>query len=154
MRREKTVSFEDRGNKLTFKIREMSATETEYWILRAIKVLGAAGVEFPSGADLTSAAKYALGHVKEILQNLNLAEVRELADDLLRACSRIVGKTEEQCTPETIDDYVQDVRTLFGLRMEAAKFCLGFFGDESPSESLRSPSIKLHSAQDCLITKT
>jgi hypothetical protein len=144
MRKEKTITLDDRGNKLTFKIREMSATQTEYWILRAIKVLGAAGVKLPGGADLSAAARYLLAHSQEVLADLNVADVRDLFDDLLKTCTRVMGKVEEPVTPESVDDYIEDVRTLWSLKMAALEVCFGFFGNANPSESPHSPQIQLH----------
>ena len=77
----------------------------------------------------------------------NLGDVRGLLDDLLRMCSRVVGKAEEPVTPETVDDYIQDVRTLWALYAEAFKVCTDFFGGERRSKSQNSPTIQLHDAQ-------
>lgn len=144
MRNEKTITLDDRGNKLTFKIREMSATDTGKWIMRALKALGAAGAELPDGADLKAAVIFIRNNFQSFCKNIDLEDVQSLLDDLLRSCTRVVGKSEEAVTPETIDDYVSDVRTLFALYGEAAKVCLDFFGAESRSESPRSPKIELH----------
>ena len=144
MRNEKTITLDDRGNKLTFKIREMSATDTGKWIMRALKALGAAGAELPDGADLKAAVVFIRNNFQSFCKNIDLEDVQSLLDDLLRSCTRIVGKAEEAVTLETIDDYVSDVRTLFALYGEAAKVCLDFFGTENRSESPRSPKIELH----------
>lgn len=144
MRKEKTIVLDDRGNKLTFKIREMSATDTGKWIMRALKALGAAGAELPDGADLKAAVVFIRNNFQSFCKNIDLEDVQSLLDDLLRSCTRVVGKAEEAVTPETIDDYVSDVRTLFALYGEAAKVCLDFFGTENRSESPRSPKIELH----------
>lgn len=36
MRTEKTITLEDRGKQLTFKIKEMAATQLEAWTMRAV----------------------------------------------------------------------------------------------------------------------
>ena len=147
MRKEKTVVLDDRGNKLTFKIREMSATDMSFWALRAFKALGAAGVELPDGADIRTALKLISANFQTMCKNIDLGDVRGLLDDLLRMCSRVVGKAEESVTPETVDDYIQDVRTLWALYAEAFKVCTDFFGGEKRSKSQNSPTIQLHDAQ-------
>ena len=147
MRKEKTVVLDDRGNKLTFKIREMSATDMSFWALRAFKALGAAGVELPDGADIRTTLKLISANFQTMCKNIDLADVRGLLDDLLRMCSRVVGKAEEPVTPETVDDYIQDVRTLWALYAEAFKVCTDFFGDGKRSKSQNSPTIQLHDAQ-------
>ena len=88
-----------------------------------------------------------LAHTQEVMSALNVADVRELLDDLLKTCSRVVGKLEEPCTAESINDYVEDVRTLWALRMAALEVNFGFFGEGNRSESRRSPKITLQTPQ-------
>ena len=147
MRKEKTVVLDDRGNKLTFKIREMSATDMSFWALRAFKALGAAGVELPDGADIRTALKLISANFQTMCKNIDLGDVRGLLDDLLRMCWRVVGKVEEPVTPETVNDYIEDVHTLWALYAEAFKVCTDFFGGEKRSKSQNSPTIQLHDAQ-------
>lgn len=147
MRKEKTVILDDRGNKLTFKIREMSATDMSFWALRAFKALGAAGVELPDGADIRTALELISANFQTMCKNIDLGDVRGLLDDLLRMCWRVVGKVEEPVTPETVNDYIEDVRTLWALYAEAFKVCTDFFGGEKRSKSQSSPTIQLHGVQ-------
>lgn len=147
MRKEKIFTLKDGENQLTFKIRAMSAIGQRDWLLLLMKTAGAAGVKFPNGSDLHAAALYCLSHTEELCRNIELDGVKELLDDLLRTCSRVVGKIEEPCTPETIDDYVEDVRTLMQIYKKAAEVSFSFFAQESRSESPRSPSIQLHKPQ-------
>ena len=148
MRKEKTVTLDDRGNKLTFKIREMSASDADFWQMRAFKTIGAAGINFSDGFDIGAVIRYIINHTQEFCSQLNIADVRELLNELVaKTCSRIVGKVEEPCTPETIDDYIVDVRTRWELRREAIEVSFGFFAEDNRSESRRSPSIQLHETQ-------
>lgn len=96
MRKEKTVVLDDRGNKLTFKIREMSATDMSFWALRAFKALGAAGIELPDGADIRTALKLISANFQTMCKNIDLGDVRGLLDDLLRMCSRVVARPKSR----------------------------------------------------------
>lgn len=147
MRREKTITLEDRGNKLTFKLREMSATKSERWILRGLKLLGSAGIPVPDGADLLGVARFVHEHAQEVIRDLDLNDAVDLMNDLLGMCSRVVGKVEEPCSYETVDDYIEDAATLFRLRVEALKFFFAQYAKDSRSTSRPGPTIQLHEPQ-------
>ena len=134
MRKETTVTIEDRGNPLTFTIREMPATRLERWIIRAMLLL--AGSEGPEGLSggVENAGKYLSEHGLKALANVEYEKAQPLLDELLACCARTDAGVEQRCTPDSVDGYIEDVRTLFKLRVEAAKLNFGFFG-ASPSDS-------------------
>ena len=134
MRKETTVIIEDRGNPLTFTIREMPATRLERWIIRAMLLL--AGSEGPEGLSggVENAGKYLSEHGLKALANVEYEKAQPLLDELLACCARTDAGVEQRCTPDSVDGYIEDVRTLFKLRVEAAKLNFGFFG-ASPSDS-------------------
>lgn len=135
MRKETTVTIEDRGRPLTFKIREMPATQLERWIIRAMLLLaGSEGLEGLSGASVENAGKFLSEHGLRALAAVDYDKAEPLLDELLACCARTDAGVEQRCTPDTVDGYIEDVRTLFKLRVEAAKLNFGFFG-ESPSAS-------------------
>ena len=57
MRKEITVTLNDRGNELTFRIKEMPATKVERWIIRLAGALSATGVFSADVADGVDAQK-------------------------------------------------------------------------------------------------
>ncbi|WP_308772419.1 phage tail assembly chaperone [uncultured Bilophila sp.] len=135
MRKETAVTIEDRGNPLTFTIREMPATQLERWIIRAMLLLaGSEGLEGISGTSIENAGKYLSEHGLKALANVEYEKAQPLLDELLACCARTDAGVEQRCTPDTVDGYIEDVRTLFKLRVEAAKLNFGFFG-ASPSGS-------------------
>jgi len=140
MRTEKTIELEDRGNKLTFKIREMSATQLEDWTMRAVLVLAGAGSDIPAGGGVEGIGKYLAEHGLAAIGNVDYAKAKPLLDEMLGCCSRVVDKMEEKVTPETADAYIQDMSTLFKLRLEAFKVNFSFFGSGSPSTSPEKPT--------------
>lgn len=144
MRREVTVTLDDRGNELTFKIREMSALQLERWIMRACLVLSRGGLKLPEAMDMHAAlALLRRGDYKTLLQVLSGIEIEDaqpLLDSMLSGCARMVGKAEMALTPALIDDVIADVRTLFALRMEILKLNFGFFTEGGPLSSPRSTS--------------
>ena len=135
MRNEKTIELEDRGNKLVFKVKEMSATQLEDWTMRACLVLAGAGSKIPAGGGVEGIGKYIAEHGLACLGEVDYARAKPLLDEMLGCCSRVVDKVEERVTPETADAYIEDMATLFKLRTEALKLNFSFFGSGTPSDS-------------------
>ena len=135
MRKEKTVILNDRGNELTFKVREMPATQLESWLLRAGLLLAGTGAF--DGKDVTNANE-AIAKAGAVLSNggisalasLDYIKVQPLLDELLGCCIRTDAGVEQRLTPDTVDGIIEDVKTLFALRKEALSVNLSFFGKE------------------------
>jgi len=140
MRTEKIIDIEDRGKKLTFKVREMSATQLEDWTMRAVLVLAGAGSDIPASGGVEGIGKYLAEHGLAAIGNVDYAKAKPLLDEMLSCCSRVVDKMEEKVTPETADAYIEDMGTLFKLRLEAFKVNFSFFGNGSPSASKEKAS--------------
>lgn len=138
-RREMTITLEDRGNPLTFRLREMPASRLESWMTRVLLLLTGSGVDVPAGADLSSAGEYLMTQGLKALGGVDYDKAKPLLDDLLTCCHRVLPQGGELAvTPESVDGYIEDVRTLFRLRVEALKLNLGFFGVGGPSASPQS----------------
>lgn len=129
-RKEITIDIQDREQNLTFKIKEMPATRLESWIIRALLLVAGSGAQVPDGADLKAAGAFLAEKGLTALGNIDFDKAQPLLDELLGCCSRVVERVEERCTPQSVDAYIQDVSTLFKLRMEAVKLNLGFLGPE------------------------
>lgn len=143
MRKEIMLTLEDRGKTLTFKIREMPATQLESWIFRTLLVLTGNGMDLPAQGDIGSVARYLLEHGLRGLGGVDYEQARPLLDELLGCCFRVIsgarGGAEQQVTPATADGYIEDVTTLLTLRLEALKLNLGFFAAAVPSFSPQAP---------------
>ena len=135
MRNEKTIELEDRGNKLVFKVKEMSATQLEDWTMRADLVLAGAGSDIPASGGVEGIGKYLAEHGLAAIGNVDYAKAKPLLDEMLGCCYRVMDKMEERVTPETADAYIGEVSTLFKLRLEALKVNFSFFGNGSLSGS-------------------
>ncbi len=130
------IQIDDRGNKLDFVIEEMPATQLERWITRAvICVSGSANTDISSVGGLSQAgdmlAGRGLGVLTAMLNTLDYDKVAPLLDEMLACCYRKVdGGVRMRCTPALLDGFVEDVSTIFKLRMEAIKLNLGFLAAE------------------------
>jgi hypothetical protein len=140
MRQSKIIDIEDRGKKLTFKVTEMSATQLEDWTMRAVLVLAGAGSDIPANGGVEGIGRYLAEHGLAAIGNVNYEKAKPLLDEMLGCCSRVIDKMEERVTPETADAYIEDMATLFKLRLEAFRVNFSFFGSGSPSASSEKPS--------------
>ena len=146
MLKEKVITINDNGNNLTFKIRQLTATKQEELIVKALlllanKEIGDVNVdklkENPQGVFNTKMLFAAL-------EKVDFIKVKEISDVLLGCCYRVVGKVEEQCTPETVDGYIEDFKTLFTLKKEAFTLSFNFFGQDGNSQdTISKPTISI-----------
>lgn len=140
MRQEKRITIEDRGGKLEFVVREMSATQLEDWTMRAVLVLAGAGSDIPANGGVEGIGKYLAEHGLAAIGAVDYAKAKPLLDEMLACCSRVVDKMEEKVTPETADAYIMDMSTLLKLRLEAFKVNFSFFGNGGQSATPEKPS--------------
>jgi len=160
MRKEKMITLDDRGNKLTFRIKEMPAMKLESWLLKAGLLLAGSGmfdskdISSPGEAIQKAGAVLSTGGVSA-LGGIDFDKLQPLLDDLLRCCVRVDAGIEQEMTPEIVDGVIEDIRTLFALRKEALALNLDFFGkgnlfasgEETQSQGPSKPKISLHSAR-------
>lgn len=144
MRKEKVIVIDDRGKSLTFKIREMSALKLEGWIARAGILLAATGILDETRVDVRNAGEIAAGVARAVgesgisaLGRLDYDKARPLLDELLSCCSRVDAGVEQPLTPDVLEGFIEDVRTLFTLRKEALALNFGFFAQGGPSASVK-----------------
>jgi hypothetical protein len=144
MRKEKNIVIDDRGKSLTFKIREMSALQMEGWIARAGILLAGTGILDETRVDVRNAGEIAAGVARAVgesgisaLGRLDYDKARPLLDELLSCCSRVDAGVEQPLTPDVLEGFIEDVRTLFTLRKEALALNFGFFAQGGPSASVK-----------------
>lgn len=145
--KEMTITLTDDGRDLTFKIKKMSATQLESWILRASILLskGGANIDISNIAGIKDLVMS--GTVLKVLSGINYNEAAPLLEELLECCSReLKGGGTMQCSSDTVDGYIEDVQTLFRLKLEAAQYNFGFFTEmaaEKLSDSQPSKVVKI-----------
>ena len=142
MRKEITVTLNDRGNELTFRIREMPATKVERWIIKLAGALSATGVFSADVADGVDAQKAIADFLlKGGLSKLGAVTkdydevIQPLIDELYTCVEQKGGNAYFALTPDVIDAKIEDVRTLFNLQKEIVKLHLDFFVPGAASSS-------------------
>lgn len=140
MRKTKEIVINDRGTNKSFKITEMSASKFEWWLIRVGRLLLGTGignqVDVDSAEDVQKLiADTLLKDGLKSLGSVNLAEAKDLYDDLLRCCEL---KSDDFYLPldtDTIDGQIESVKTLFTLRKEALMLHLDFLESAAQSQS-------------------
>jgi hypothetical protein len=136
MRKTAEVTINDRGADKTFRITEMPATKLEKWIAKAsLLVLSKVNVsndeenEVNVHRAMADISKRGFGGFNDI----PFEQVEPLYDDLLDCVEFKAANIYIKVDPRTIDGQIEDVMTLFKLRLEVLKLNLGFFVTAFPS---------------------
>lgn len=146
MRKEEIITINDRGNELTFRIREMPATQLEGWLFRVGTALASTGFakteDIADGIDTTKyIANFLVKDGLRFLGNLDYEKVvKPLVDDLYSCVEQKVGEAYLAVTADNIDSKVEDIRSLFAIQKAVITLHLGFFGIGGASDSAKSPS--------------
>ena len=143
MRNQYLVTIKDRGRPLTFTIQEMPASQMENWLSKVVTMLAGPDKTVPGGAaNLLNAARLlCLDPLR--LANMDYARLKPLMDELLTCCRLVVDNRPDAThpvTPDNVDSFIEDWRTLFHLRREALKCSLGFHSAAGPSNCLPWPA--------------
>ena len=146
MRKEEIITINDRGNELTFRIREMPATKLEGWLFRVGTALASTGFakteDIADGIDTTKyIANFLVKDGLRFLGNLDYEKVvKPLVEDLYSCVEQKVGEAYLAVTADNIDSKVEDIRSLFAIQKAVITLHLGFFGIGGASASAKSPS--------------
>lgn len=137
MRKSITVDIQDRTELLKFEIMEMSATQQEKWLMKAFLLLGKAG---GTNEGISRAMAGDVSGIFGLLAGLEYEDAEPLLNQLLECCFRLTTGKDKRVvklpvTAATLDGYVEDVRTIFKLKMESFKLNFGFFEEGNPLTS-------------------
>lgn len=137
------ITLTDAGNQLNFVIRQMPASKLEWWIFRAIQVLGPS-LEVPQEDGVEGIGKALADKGFAALSNIDPEKAKPLLDEMLGTASRQLDGAEYPVSIDSVDGYISDITTLFKLRIECFKVNLSFFGNGSLSsfqpEETKAPS--------------
>ena len=143
MRNETRVIIEENGQRHEFAIRQMSATQLEWWILRAIPCIGPA-LELPDGAGVEAIGAALEKHGVAALMKIDPEKAKPLLDEMLTCASRVVDGNLYPVSINTVDAFFSGVGSLFKLRVECFKANFGFFVNAARSgspESANAPKV-------------
>lgn len=140
MLKEKIITLNDNGNMLKFKVRQLPATEQEKLIIKILLLVANKDVAELDVEKLRENPQMAVNAkvIMSAIEKLDYEKIEPISNTLLSCCYRIVGNMEEQCTPETVNGYVESFWTLLSLKKAALEVSFDFFGEDGNSQATTS----------------
>ena len=140
MLKEKIITLNDNGNMLKFKVRQLPATEQEKLIIKILLLVANKDVAELDVDKLRENPQMAVNAkvIMSAIEKLDYEKIEPISNTLLSCCYRIVGNMEEQCTPETVNGYVESFWTLLSLKKAALEVSFDFFGEDGNSQDTTS----------------
>lgn len=121
-----TVETEGRDKGKVFHIREMSATQAEWWAIRAGLAMAKNGVNLPDNfSDMGMAGMAKVG--LEMVAQISPEEARPLLDELMKCVQCVPDASNQSIKRALIDDDTEEVMTRLKLRSEVFKLHVDFF---------------------------
>lgn len=127
-RKELIYTEQGKGRDLgkTFFIREMSATQAEWWAIRAGMAMARSGVTMPDNfADMGIAAMAGTG--LKMVSQIPPDEAKPLLDELMECVQFVPDASNQNIKRKLIDDDIEEIATRLKLRMEVFKLHVDFF---------------------------
>lgn len=108
-----------------FYIREMSATQAEWWAIRAGMAMARSGVELPENfADMGIAAMAGTG--LKMVSQIPPNEAKPLLDELMECVQCVPDSSNQNIKRRLIDDDIEEIATRLKLRAEVFKLHVDF----------------------------
>lgn len=126
MRKSIDITLQDGANSYIFRIKQMSATRAQSWLIRAGLLVTRGDVNLLD-MDVEKMQNWLKQYGLSAIQRLEYEAVEPLLADLLACCNKVDGNTETGCTAEFIDSFVHDPMTLFTLQKKSFEVNFGFF---------------------------
>ncbi|MFK2876889.1 hypothetical protein [Rhodanobacter hydrolyticus] len=128
-----TVTDDNRDKGRSFLLKEMPATQGEWWAFRAFVALARGGVELPEDLKEMGMAGVARLTLSQI-GKMSPADAKPLMDELYRQV-QVVADPKNGFTRELIEDDIDEIATHFKLKWELIKLHAGFSEAAKPSTS-------------------
>lgn len=120
-----TVEDKGRDHGKVFYIREMSATQAEWWAIRAGLAMAKNGVNLPDNfSDMGMAGMAKVG--LEMVAKIPPEDARPLLDELMRCVQAVPNPADKNIKRPLIDDDTEEVITRLKLRGEVFKLHVDF----------------------------
>lgn len=135
--KEFTIETQNRDNGKRFRITEMSAVAQEKWATKAIVAIANSGVDLPFDnlQGVEGLSKLLATSGIKALMNVKYELAQPLYDELLNCCEYLGKQGENISRPlsnATAEEVIEEVTTLFTLRLEVWKLHTDFFIAEKP----------------------
>lgn len=121
-----TVEDKGRDQGKVFFIKEMAASQAEWWAIRAGLAMAKNGVNLPDNfSDMGMAGMAKVG--LEMVAQISPDEARPLLDELMKCIQAVPDPANHSVKRALIDDDTEEVMTRLKLRSEVFKLHVDFF---------------------------
>ncbi|AWQ48037.1 hypothetical protein I5Q01_02690 [Serratia ureilytica] len=121
-----TIDAAGRDQGKVFYIKEMSASQAEWWALRALMAMGRGGVEIPDNLRSMGIAAMAVEGLKAI-SKIPPDEAKPLLDELMTCVQAVPNPADKTVVRPLIEADIDEVATRLHLRAEVFKLHVDFF---------------------------
>lgn len=120
-----TVESKGRDTGKVFFIREMPASQAEWWAIRAGMAMARNGVELPDNfGDMGMAAMAATG--LSMVAKIPTEEAKPLLDELMKCVQCMPNPADQNIKRNLVEDDTEEVATRIKLRAEVFKLHVDF----------------------------
>ncbi|END8615764.1 TPA: hypothetical protein ACTL3K_004929, partial [Escherichia coli] len=118
-RKEKFITIEGQGRDKgkVFHLTEMSASQAEWWAMRAIMAMGRGGVELPDDVRSLGMAALALEGLKA-LSKIPPDEARPLMDEMMDCVQFVPDPKKRSIRRPLVEEDIEEIITRLNLRAE------------------------------------
>lgn len=126
MRKEKYVKIveEGRDKGKTFVLKEMSASQAEWWAIRVFQAVGRAGVDIPDNISGAGMAGIAIMGLRGFTM-LPTHELKDLMDEMFE-CVFIMRNNDPNIVQRPLEEDIEEIATRLKLRGELFELHTGF----------------------------
>ncbi|EFE93994.1 hypothetical protein [Serratia odorifera] len=127
-RKEKFITIENEGRDhgKMFHVTEMSASQAEWWAMRALMAMGRGGVEIPENLRSMGMAAMAMEGLKAI-SKIPADEAKPLLDELMGCVQAVPNPADKTVVRPMIESDIEEILTRLNLRAEVFKLHVDFF---------------------------
>jgi hypothetical protein len=134
-----TITDEGRDEGKTFHIKEMAATRSEKWAMRALLAVARSGVELPDDFASMGMQGIAIVGIRAITK-MAFEDAEPLLDEMMECVTIKPDSRNALIQRGLIDGDVEEIATLIQLRQEVINLHVGFFTAGGKSKLISTPS--------------
>lgn len=127
------ISSEGRDKGKNFLLTEMPAMRAEKWAIRLLLALTRAGIEVPEGEGMAAVAQ--INFNPTIFGKIHYADANPLLDEMM-GCVEFIPDPSNNVARPLMEEDIEEVLTLFKIRMEVIALHTGFSFPAYPSTSM------------------
>lgn len=121
-----TIERDGRDQGKMFYIKEMAASQAEWWAMQALMAMGRGGVDIPDDLRSMGMAAMAVEGLKAIAK-IPPDEAKPLLDELMACVQAVPNPADKSVVRPILESDIEEVLTRLTLRAEVFKLHVDFF---------------------------